>query len=600
MPSPSLPARFRWVAAIPLVLSSCGGGEPSRDVVLVTIDTLRPDRLGAYGSPDVRTPHLDALARGGVQFRRSRVPYPLTLPSHASILTGRLPYVHGARRNDSYDFDERVATLASLLQGAGYTTGAIVSTFVLNASFGLARGFDTYADFDSLGAGGGRGTVERRADEVARLAIDWLDEHDSDRYFLWLHFFDPHDLYTPPAPYDSMYAADLYSGEVAYTDQELGRVLQRLEEGAALDETLVVLTSDHGEALGEHGETGHGFFLYSTTLRVPLILHGPEPLVAGELRDDDARSIDVLPTVCDLLGCAAPDSLDGRSLLEADHDERPLYVETFEPSYVYGATELRGVVENEWKFIEAPRPELYDLTKDPSELDDLHESREDVAAELRAILEEHEERDAAIGRSPDNEETLDEGVRQKLATLGYVGGVESDDQPGDWERRDPKDIVHLIPLLNEGMALCRAGDWSHGTPLLERVLAEDPVNGRALYWVSHSKSLEGDMQGAIDVYHDALELEPTNASFLNTVGLLQLKAKQPELAIRNLRAAIEVYPEMVAAHLNLARAYMVSGRRRQALDSIRRAYAIAPENPMVLAAARAVGITPDRSDRPGE
>jgi arylsulfatase A-like enzyme/Flp pilus assembly protein TadD len=526
------------------------------------------------------------------------VPYPLTLPSHASILTGRLPYGHGARRNDSYDFDDDVATLATVLRDDGYATGAIVSTFVLNASFGLERGFDTYADFDSLGPDGGRGTVERRGDEVADLAIAWLDEHGNVPFFLWTHFFDPHDLYTPPPPYDALYADDLYAGEVAYTDGQLGRVLRRLEEGGAFDDALVVLTSDHGEALGEHGETGHGFFLYSTTLRVPLILHGPMTAPRGTIREDDARSIDILPTVCDVIGRAAPDSLDGWSLFDGSTDDRPLYVETFEPSYVYGATELKGVVDGSWKLIDAPRPELYDLERDPAESDDVYSSEEDVVSEMREILEEHERADEAFGLSPDNEEALDDDVRRKLASLGYVGGVETE-EVSEWERQDPKDIIHLLPLLNEGMALCRAGDWRRGTLLLERVLAEDPVNGRALYWVSHSKSLAGDAQGAIDVYHDALELQPTNASFLNTVGLLQLKAKQPELAIRNLEAATQIYPEMVAAHLNLARAYMAVGRARNARAAIRRAYAIAPENPMVLAAAQAVGIKLDESSRPG-
>jgi len=582
------------------VIVSCQQPAPPRDVLLVTIDTLRPDRLGVYGHPDVRTPYLDALARGGVQFRRARVPYPLTLPSHASILTGRLPYAHGARRNDSYDFDDGVTTLASLLQQKGYETGAIVSTFVLNSSFGLARGFETYVDFDSTfdSHSATRG-VERRADEVANLAIDWLDARASDPLFLWAHFFDPHDLYTPPPPFDAIYADDLYGGEVAYTDGHVGRVLERLKELDRFDETLIVLTSDHGEALGEHGETGHGFFLYATTIRVPLLLRGPGLGEPGSVRDVDARSVDVLPTLCDALGQAMPDSLDGRSLLGDVPADLPLYVETFEPAYVYGATELRGVVMDQWKLIDAPRPELYDLDDDPHELEDLYASFPEVADDLREILNEHLARDERMGLSPDNEEAVDDEARRRLASLGYMGGADSRDESEEWERRDPKDIVHLIPLLHEGMALCRAGDWTHGVPLLERVLAEDPVNGRALYWVSRSKTVAGDALGAIGVYDRALELQPTNPSFLNTVGLLQLKAGQPELAVENLEAATRIYPEMVAAHLNLARAYMGLGRPKLARDSIRRAYEIDPQNPMVVEAARAVRLNLDESGRPG-
>ncbi len=368
-----------------LCAASCAGVDSDpRSVLFVTIDTLRPDHVGAYGHPEARTPYIDALARGGAQFTGARVPYPLTLPSHTTLLTGRQPYRHGARRNDSFALDRELPTLPGRMGETGRATGAIVSTFVLNRSFGLNASFGTYIDFSDP-RDMRRGKNERRADETTDLARAWLTDRPDSSFFLWVHYFDPHDDYEPPRPFAQLYAGDersLYDGEIAYTDFEFGRLLRKLDGRVDAANRLTVVTSDHGEAFGEHGEVGHGYFLYDTTVRVPLIF--AEGTTHSRVHRGLVRSIDVFPTVCDLAGIAPPEALPGRSLDpfgrgpggeagSGPRDEPPLYMETFEPTIGYGATDLRGIVANDWKWIEAPTAELYDLDGDPHELDNIED-----------------------------------------------------------------------------------------------------------------------------------------------------------------------------------------------------------------------------------
>ena len=575
------PRPSSW-AALLLALATASCSAPERpSVLLVTIDTLRPDRLGAYGHPDARTPHLDALARRGLLFEDARVPYALTLPSHATLLTGLSPYAHGARRNDSYDYDTAAPTLASVLAASGYATGAIVSTFVLNRNFGLAESFGSYDDLEGQHSGG---ALERRADEVSDRSIAWLKERADSTFLLWAHYFDPHDDYEPPAPWDRLYADVLYDGEIAYTDRELGRLLRHTAER---DDPLVIVTSDHGESLGEHQEVGHGYFLYDTTLRIPLVLSGPG-WPAGEIHADFVRSLDVFPTVCDRLGLRAPEGLPGRSLL-ADGEEGPLYLETFEPSISYGATELKGVVRDDWKYILAPRPELYDLAEDPHEVRNLFEEEPETAADLAALLDVYLAEDAALGKNASNTEEIDEDARRSLEALGYLGGGQADAGTG-WSRRDPKDIVHLIPIMYEGILHCRQGRWEEGIPLLEKVLEEDPINGKALFWVSKHRAEQGDADGALDVFRDAVARDPGNANLLNRLGLMLIQNGEWEEAVTALRSATNVDPQMVSAHLNLARALMMGQQPRRARASIERALKVDPTNPVARQAAQAMGI----------
>ncbi len=597
---PSFRAMF---LAIPLVvLAACGGREPDRaNVLFVTIDTIRADRVGAYGHPGARTPHLDRLARRGTLFAAARVPYSMTLPSHASIFTGVWPYEHGARRNDTFDFDTSLPTLPGVLGEAGWATGAVVATFALNRKFGLGSAFGSYDDLGGL-EGSGAGRNERPAGEVTDTALEWLVARAAGEFeapgggpganapaaapdapwFLWAHYFDPHDDYEPPAPWAAAVGATdeigRYDGEIAYTDHEVGRLLRAVEARPDAASTRLVVAGDHGEAFGEHGETGHGYFLYENSIRVPLVLGPGFGGSSGGIRADAVRSVDLFPTVAGRLGVRTPPDLPGRRLDEPGAGSPALYAETFWPALSYGATDLRVIVQGEWKYVHAPTPELYDLAVDPGETDNLALVETDVVDELRGLLEEHFAAEAAAGEGASNESEVDEATRERLLGLGYLGGGSAAEEAEGWSRRDPKDIVELLPLLFEGIRLCRGDRWEEGAPLLEQVLAMDPINPKALHWVSTDRGRRGDKEGALAVYLEALTHEPANGGLLNTIGQIHLRRGDVDEAIPVLETATEVDPRAISPYLNLVTAYGMSGRMDDARAAVRAAIAIDPQN----------------------
>src|SRR5712691_10829282 len=360
---------------------------PRQPIVLVTIDTLRADRLGSYGSTRGLTPSLDAFAREATRFTAAVSQVPLTLPSHATILTGLHPSHHGIRTNDGFRLAPTVPTLAELLKASGYATAAFIGGYPLRASSGLARGFDRYDDefLTSPDA------TERSADEVLRSATAWIDAKGSQPFFAWIHLFDPHSPYAPPAPFAFAHRDAPYDGEVAYTDAAVGRFLDRLRQPSLSLPVTIVIVADHGESLGEHGERTHGTFLYDATILVPLLIKlpparlKPDPTYGGSTdgktvaRTDGGRVVDVpvetadlAPTIAALAGTTLTRS-DGQSLLPliagaTGDPDRPAYAESFYQNVLLGWSPLRAVRTRQWKYIEAPRPELYDLEHDPHEL----------------------------------------------------------------------------------------------------------------------------------------------------------------------------------------------------------------------------------------
>lgn len=439
-------------------------------ILLITLDTTRADHLGCYGKADARTPNLDSLAKTGILFEHAYTTVPITLPAHASIMTGNTPPRHGVRVNASFDLDPGCATLAEILKGAGYQTGAVVGAFPLISRFHLDRGFDFYDDeFPYAGTGPGRVRHhERKADQVVDLALSWLDARDVERpWFLWVHFFDPHDPYEPPPPFDRGDPKQLYAGEIAFTDQQIGRLLAGLGERGLREDTVVIVVGDHGEALGDHGEKTHSFFIYDETVRVPLVVAVPGKSPRREMRR--VSIIDIMPTVVkDLLGLEAP-TAHGTSLLAATSPAPPAYVETLLPSHEYGFAALFGLLAGEWKYIHVPIPELYKLSEDPAEAHNVARQNPDVVSSMRRRLEEYLA--ASQGRERSTAPPDDPKLRDMLATLGYArfGPAIT---PDGRAPRDPKEMLELYLRLKAATNLGKTGRLDEAIARLEEISAE--------------------------------------------------------------------------------------------------------------------------------
>lgn len=493
--------------------TASGGAASSRpDILLVTIDTLRADALGFAGNRKVETPVLDRLAAQGMVFRNAHAHNVVTLPSHANILTGLLPYQHGIRDNTGFRLDPSVPTLATLLKEKGYATAAFVGAFPLDSRFGLSRGFDVYDDRYPRG----RTPLdfempERPATDVVPAALAWWNEKRSTPRFLWVHLYDPHAPYRPPLPFAERYRSDGYLGEVAFTDAALAPLLNPFTSGGAAP-ALVIVTSDHGEALGDHGEQTHGLFAYEATLSVPLVVWFP-----GKARpassDQPVRHIDIAPTVLAAAGVAKPASLTGSSLLEPPAIPRETYFEAFSTALNRGWAPLRGVIAEGTKFVDLPVPELYDLPRDPGETRNLAGERPELLRRLaRRLPAESELGDA---RRPDA--TPEEVAR--LRSLGYLSGSAAVKARYSAED-DPKNLVSIDRQLHECVDLYQQGK-----------LKEAIAMGRAV-----------------------LRARPGMEAAYENLGFLLRRADQPDEALRVYRAAVDrgVASEELRSHYALA------------------------------------------------
>ena len=446
-------------------------GRQRPDLLLVTIDTLRADRVGCYGRGDAQTPVMDGLAARGVRFAQSVAHVPLTLPSHASILTGQTPLRHGVRDNAGFVLQESAGTLAGWLGAAGYQAAAFVSAFPVHSRFGLGQGFTLYDDRFPRGDDAARPAyIERRADATVGAAVAWLRaEPAAGRpVFAWVHLFDPHAPYEPPEPFASRFAGREYDGEVAFADQQIGQLIEAWA-AARGREPVVLITSDHGEGLGEHGEPTHGLFIYDSTIRVPLILAGPG-IPAGQAPSTLARGIDVAPTLLDLAGVAAPASVEGRSLRPAwegggGRDE-PAYIESLFGRLSFGWAPLHGWRAGSLMYIDAPRPELYDVGEDPAQLLNLAQQRGDEARRLGRIV-----RAATASAGPLSPGPVPGDTRERLRGLGYLdrGSVPSP------SLRDPKDLAAVAVRIEKAIAIERS-DPAAAARELRDVLAKDSNN----------------------------------------------------------------------------------------------------------------------------
>jgi arylsulfatase A-like enzyme/Tfp pilus assembly protein PilF len=548
----------RTAAALGVILATAGcrapaPPAPARHVVLVTVDTLRADRVGVYGGPADTTPNLDRIAREGAFARHASAHVPLTRASHATLLSGQLPWQHGIRDNTSPGELPPAPLLAEVLKAQGFRTAAFVSSIVLSPQAGLGRGFDEFSDEMPAPAGARFiHTLQRRGEDTLARARPWIEaNHGRGRLFVWVHFYEPHDPYEPPPPFAARFADRLYDGEVAYADELVGQLDATLARLGLRDDTLLVVTSDHGEGLGEHGETLHGFFVYETTLAVPLILRGPG-IRAGTRLGGTVGLIDVYRTVLDLAGVALPAGVraGGRSLAPAlrggaEPREEPVYAESLVPLLHFGWSDLRVLREGRWKYIQAPRPELFDLATDPGEKDNRASAERARASAFQAALGRllDEERRAASAGPPG---AVPVELLEKLGALGYVGGAApaQTSTPG----ADPKDRIADFRLANalmrEGLVALNEKDFARSAAQFSQLLRRGIVSFEAHLYL----------------------------------GRALLGLGRPGEAARHFEEAVRRAPALADGWRSLASARLALGRRTEAREAYERALPLAPKD----------------------
>jgi arylsulfatase A-like enzyme/Flp pilus assembly protein TadD len=499
--------------------------------LLITIDTLRADRLSCYDSTHLKTKNIDALAAEGVLFTRAFANTSTTLPSHTNILLGVSPLYHGVHENRYFVVDENFLTLAEHMKAAGYATGAFVGAYPLDRKFGLDQGFDVYDDDFGHRSSKKMQELERRAEDVIADASRWIKMQNSP-WFLWIHCYDPHDPYTPPASYAEEYAQSLYDGEVAYVDHVLGEFLGELRAERYLDDTIVIFTGDHGESLWEHGEETHGFFAYNSAIWIPLIVTGPG--IKARKVETPVSHLDIFPTVCDLLDLEKPELLQGRSLMPALRGRRlgdtDIYFESLSPHYSMGWAPLRGFIRGEFKFIQSPIPELYNLEKDFDEQNNLAQvhNLKEYSKRLSEIIEQESSPEASqSGRRP-NRESL-----EKLRSLGYIGGSVAAEEKKDYGPED--DVKTLLPYFNranKAMTLHREGKTLEGIEILKTIISE-----RKDFEIAHTHLAtlyhegQGKINDAIDILKLGLSNNPASYEIFYKYVNLLIQAGRNEQAI---------------------------------------------------------------------
>ncbi len=605
-------------AAILLLAWGCGADEQpavprppatARSLLLITIDTLRADRVGAYGDTSAKTPAMDALAARGALFTRAFAAAPITLPSHATLLTGRYPPGHGARHN-GMRVDAAVPTIAAALLEKGFATGAFVAAFPLDRRFGLSRGFQAYGDRMPRGTDG-RAVNERAGSLVVDEAAGWLDKHRGDRFFLWVHLFEPHAPYRDAR--DGRPAPARYGDEVAEADRQIARLIDAL--GAARESTLVAVASDHGEAFGEHEEIAHSVFVYDTTLRVPLILAGPG--VAHRTIEAPVGLVDVAATVMPLLGAGSFDS-DGIDLSPAMAGstvaDRVLYAESFAPLLDFGWSPLRAVRAGGWKYIAAPQAELYQVTADVDESQNVVSADRPRAAAMQSQVDKYSPDHLTVARKTDPESAA------RLQALGYVSGsaigssrpdpkarrataariaqVTSGELHGEALERLLRQILAdepRNPLANVrlGYLLLESGRCAEAMPKLRAAIAARYPSADPHLGLAGCQAAQRDFKAAAATLRAADAVEPGNPVVLANLGLMLSDAGTPQAAIEPLLGALSIDPDLHQARFGLAIAFARTGQRpeaaAQAEELLRRLPAGAPQRPEVerlLAAVR--------------
>jgi arylsulfatase A-like enzyme/cytochrome c-type biogenesis protein CcmH/NrfG len=555
--------------------------------LLITIDTLRLDRVGAFGGPAGLTPRLDRLASEGLRLTRTYSAAPLTLPSHTSIMTAVSPPVHGVRTNGLFRLGPSIPTLATVLKSAGYRTGAFVGAFVLDARFGLNRGFDVYDDrYGEKHAGDPTEGAERRAEDVIKPATAWIlrggtTPGTSAPFFAWVHLYDPHEPYRAPEPYASQH--EPYDAEVAYADAMVGRLLDDLRSAGQLDRTLVLVLSDHGESLGEHGERTHGVFVYDATMRVPWIVWAGSRIPKMS-SDALVRLIDVAPTALDLIGVPAPPSFEGRSVL-SEIGGRPVfgqgptartaYIEAMDANLTRNWAPLTGIVSGTTKFIELPIPELYDLASDPKEAENVFTRNADRARTLGALLRETASAFQTRGVSAEKT-TLGAEARQRLQALGYVASSAGPGNRTFTDADDPKTVIGPSNDLQRAVVDFNGGAKAPAMAAVRAIARQHPAFTTAAGVLASMQRESGDLRGAIATLEDVVRRGIADQSVMVVLAGYLQEAGDGAKSLALLEAIVAAHPDYAEAYNSLGVAYMRAGRHDQARAALRQVLKLDP------------------------
>lgn len=601
-------------AAIFFVIPKFAPKPEQPNVLLIIVDTLRSDHVGCYGYDRIKTPNIDNFAKKGTMFKNTISQVPLTLASHASFLTSTYPQYNNVRDNGAARLDESAITLAEALQEEGYATAAFVSTMVLDSKHGLNQGFETYDDtvekaskdrvLDLMDA-------ERTGEKVTDSAINWLKDNGNKKFFLWAHYYDPHTVYNPPSPYKEIYKDNLYDGEIAFADMQIGRLLSFIK-GMKLERDLfIIFASDHGEGLGEHGESSHAVFVYDTTLKVPLIFSYPGVIPEGKVVESQVRLLDIMPTVLDFLHIEKNKEIQGKSLVriikgKSRSKDLPAYSESLYAKFHYNWSPLQAFRMGEWKYIKSSKPELYNIKRDPHELVNLIDEEADLSMELDKKLTDLLSKTTSE-EAKDTSLEIDDETRQQLMSLGYVQGTV------DYGSKEPVPIemIQVMENLNLASSLANTGQIEKAIEMFDEILKKDPNNLRAHVSIAQCyKSLGkyeeamkhfkvalsfnddeaaahdglgnifkdmGKVKEATEEFAKALELDPENPLIINNMGWCYQQKEDFDKAIEYYDKALAMDNEIATAHANKGICYRVKGDLDKATEELNIAITQDPE-----------------------
>jgi arylsulfatase A-like enzyme/Flp pilus assembly protein TadD len=580
---------FLFISAAVLYFLTTGGktGE-ARNVLVITLDTTRADRIGAYGCKDARTPNIDRLAHEGTLLEQASGAVPVTLPSHCTIFTGTSVLFHKVKSNGTYFLPGEVETLAEILKKQGFETAAFVSSFTVDSRFGLNQGFDVYDDdVETKGAGVKAYASERPAGMVVRAFSHWFEKHAQDRFFCWVHFYDPHMPYQPPEPYRTQFKDHPYDGEIAYMDENVGRVISLLESNKVLDNTLIVVAGDHGEAFGEHGEVGHQIFCYEENLRVPLIFRAGEGIPKGKRFPPRVQLMDITPTVLDYLGIenTALGAPGGRSLLPLFEGEemgaRTVYITSQFGEESLGCAPVKGIIKDNYKYLDLPRPELYYLPDDGTEKDNLFFKQNAMVRKMKQAVADLEKKYAHS--SFDSKRKLSAGETRRLETLGYLVSSSSSSAGGSGQLPDPKDRINSWSDYMKGNQFAVEGKRDKAIESYKRSAAENPKFSWSFGKLAALYYEAGNAAEAEAQYRAGIAGNPGDNIIKADFANFLINEKRTDEAEEILKVLREMAPMDVGAHVDnlLAGIYMTKGEFESAISCYRDALTVEPGNRLI-------------------